>query len=376
MEVSQTIQRFLTTAGQKREADFYLSLFSSKPPGQFATIFIASDIASNAVQTLSADLQILQELGLRPVLLIEEGAEVGALTRGESPSTSHPLRLKTCQAAKAADVSNSGFIPMVATSAASSADSIASIATMETQKVILLRPFSGLSTNATANNTSIEIIDIQRDLAALQKPGVLAEHQAQSLSVASSILAKCPRVKTVSITSAHSLLSELFTVKGAGTLVRRGANFTEQSSLASLDASNLIALFESAFGKPLLQESLRRKINGCIYSQDLLSAALVEPSPHGHYLSKFAVNPEVRGEGIGGDLFREVSRKYSPLFWRCRPQNSIHNWYLHRAAGHQRRDDWTVFWIDLPIASIADAIDYAISRPDDFKQENLSIRAL
>jgi len=49
------------------------------------------------------------------------------------------------------------------------------------------------------------------------------------------LLSKLPRTASVSITSASNLSRELFTHKGAGTLLRRGTKLEVRSSTADLD---------------------------------------------------------------------------------------------------------------------------------------------
>ena len=49
------------------------------------------------------------------------------------------------------------------------------------------------------------------------------------------LLSKLPRTASVSITSAANLSRELFTHKGAGTLLRRGAKIDVHTSLATVD---------------------------------------------------------------------------------------------------------------------------------------------
>ena len=82
--------------------------------------------------------------------------------------------------------------------------------------------------------------------------------------------------------------------------------------------------------------------------ENYLGAALLSPSPIGPYLSKFAVERTAQGEGIGGDLWKVITRDYASVFWRARPDNPITPWYAKQCDGLHRFPEWHVFWKGLP----------------------------
>jgi hypothetical protein len=57
--------------------------------------------------------------------------------------------------------------------------------------------------------------------------------------------------RTVSVTSPFTLLRELFTVKGSGTLVKAGSDIRRYGSYAEIDVARLRSLLERAFGRRL-----------------------------------------------------------------------------------------------------------------------------
>ncbi|MCB1173990.1 MAG: acetylglutamate kinase, partial [Leptospiraceae bacterium] len=101
-------------------------------------------------------------------------------------------------------------------------------------------------------------------------------------------------------------------------------------------------------------------------------AILLEKLDFGYYLSKFAVGPQARGEGIGMELWDVMLETTSQIAWRSRASNGINRWYATRADGQQKiRDasggDWVVFWKGIALEAIPLAIQYCQNRPDDFE---------
>ena len=84
------------------------------------------------------------------------------------------------------------------------------------------------------------------------------------------------------------------------------------------------------------------------------------------YLSKFAVEPEAQGEGMGRDLWEAISRDYPALYWRGRPENPIASWYASVCDGMVRLPEWIVYWRGVETARIPEVIEAARARPPDF----------
>ena len=85
------------------------------------------------------------------------------------------------------------------------------------------------------------------------------------------------------------------------------------------------------------------------------------PDPGAPYLSKFAVDRQAQGEGIGSDLWSVLVRNHPTFFWRARPTNPITPWYAKQCDGLARFPEWHVFWRGLPVETIKPAIRYALS---------------
>ena len=84
------------------------------------------------------------------------------------------------------------------------------------------------------------------------------------------------------------------------------------------------------------------------------------------YLSKFSVEPQAQGEGVGNDLWQAFCRDFPSFVWRTRRDNAIVPWYLSVADGMARRPAWYVFWRGVEPERIVTAIAEAEARPSDF----------
>jgi acetylglutamate kinase len=163
------------------------------------------------------------------------------------------------------------------------------------------------------------------------------------------------------------LLRELFTVKGAGTLLRKGVRIERHLDHRSLDRPRLLALLASSFGKPPAPSVLERPLRALYLEEAYRGAALVADSPLGPYLSKFAVTREAQGEGIGQDLWNALSADCPSLFWRARRDNPIRAWYERQCDGRYDSGPWTVYVRGLPHAQLPAAVDFALAQPVDFE---------
>jgi acetylglutamate kinase len=175
-----------------------------------------------------------------------------------------------------------------------------------------------------------------------------------------------PEPLLVSITSPLNLLKELFTVKGAGTLIKPGTAVERRDSYSETDVSKLSALLESSFGRSLDSGFFERPPLAVYFESSYRGAAILLAQAPAPYLSKFAVEPEAQGEGIGNDLWQAILRDFPRLFWRGRPDNPINPWYQSVCDGMVRLPGWNVFWRGIEPSDIATVIAQAESFPPDF----------
>ena len=127
----------------------------------------------------------------------------------------------------------------------------------------------------------------------------------------------------VAVTSPLLLLPELFTIRGAGTLIKRGSPILVKRGFADLDQARVASLLQSSFGRDLTPGFFDRDIARVYVEENYRGAALVRETPLGAYLCKLAVEREAQGEGLGRDLWQLVVSDYKSLFWRARPDNAI-----------------------------------------------------
>ncbi|MBM4153373.1 MAG: hypothetical protein FJ220_07625 [Kiritimatiellaceae bacterium] len=167
----------------------------------------------------------------------------------------------------------------------------------------------------------------------------------------------------ISVTSPINLLEEIFTVKGAGTVFRRGSAIY---SNGNPDRERLLGLLEESF-KRKPKETVLDDVTQIYYEANYRGAVLLEQHPEGLYLSKFSVGSEARGEGLAQELWDEVCKNHSAFFWRSRKGNPINQWYDRQADGRYATEHWMVFWRGMEASTLPGLIDFCISRTPDFK---------
>jgi acetylglutamate kinase len=381
LQPQELVLRFLASIGRPAEAQQYLELFRADQAERFAILHVSHAVLRDALDSVTVDLRFLAELGLRPVIVI--GAErarnasahadrlVGALTPGVPAS-----RVPAEPAAVRAEI-NAGRLPVVAltepdgdTRAALDGrfDDLAALASnLGSRKVVFVGRRSGLQPK---DGRVVPIVDLTSETKGLLAPGVLPEPQADLLRQIARLVDAVPHRVTVSVTSPLDLLRELFTVKGAGTLVRRGSSVTRFDRGEGIDPARLHALVEEAFGRRLVTDLLDRPTRAIYVADDYRGAAVVTDTQLAPYLSKFAVTLEARGEGVGRDLWRSMDADLPRLYWRSRAANPISAWYREQCEGAQRvridDTEWIVFWRGLAAAELPGAIAYATSSAPDF----------
>ena len=342
MTPEQIVLRFVESIGDPAEARLYLELFRSSEPQRFAIVDIDAGLEEPQRAALIADLAYLVALGLSPVLWSSSRPDLGEL----------PV-VPAADAAAVAEIAASGKLALVGDR--SIADWAAELAS---RKVILL----GGALRA-AGGAAISMVDRTTELGALESAGLAPGH-LERLHRAAAILDQVPQPITVALTSAVDLLRELFTVGGAGTLVRRGAEIRRVEGIG--DRRAMAALLEEAFGRRVSPALFERRFAAVYIAGDHSGAALIESAEPAPYLSKFAVGLAARGEGIGRDLWRRVRADFPRLHWRARADNPISRWYQQQAGGFFRAGPWNVFWIGLSPDEIAGAIASATNRGADF----------
>ncbi|MBC8133776.1 MAG: hypothetical protein H7X95_12400 [Deltaproteobacteria bacterium] len=234
---------------------------------------------------------------------------------------------------------------------------------LESRKVVFLSTSAGLVREGLP---PIPVVNLEADYERLLRGDTLTRQHASLLRHGKQLIDMTPHRVTATVVNPLQLLRELFTINGAGTLIRKGSRIESHRSLASLDPMRLRGLIESAFGRKLKEHVLEREAERIFVEENYLGAAVLSQTPVGIYLNKFAVDRQAQGEGIGGDLWSVMTRDFPSFFWRARPTNPILNWYLKNGDGVARFPDWHVFWRGLSVDQIEPAMRYALAAPVDF----------
>ncbi|MEA2699297.1 MAG: bifunctional N-acetylglutamate synthase/kinase, partial [Myxococcales bacterium] len=233
---------------------------------------------------------------------------------------------------------------------------------LETRKLIYLSRRSGLEAQ---NGKVLSNVNLTVDYDPLMASGTLSRRQASLLRQVKQLLEHVPHRMSVAVVNPLHLLRELFTVGGAGTLIRRGSRIDSYPDFDRLDHARLTELFESAFGKKLREGFFLEPVDRVYTEEGYRGAAVLRATPVGIYLTKFAVERAAQGEGIGTELWSAMTRDYPAFFWRARPTNSIVPWYVKQCDGMLRLPDWHVFWRGLTVEQVEPAIRYALSASVD-----------
>ncbi len=380
---TEIVQRFLESVGSKADIDLYLKLFRSQRKESFAILAPNAQIVKGALDPVHFDLRILAGLGLLPVVLLGllEPKDADAQATRVSDwllEDAVPCEVIRADAEMGAAVVETiravigrGAIPLVSVEAAAgqTVDGrfrlLKSLATtLETRKVVFLSRRPGL---VIGTGPAPSVVNLATDLDRLLAPGALSRGQAMLVRQVKRLLAETPLSLTgVTVVNPLQFLRELFTVNGAGTLIRRGSRIDVRQGWDAVDPPRLRALFESAFGRTIREDFFSRPITRTFVEEGYRGAAIVAETPVAPYLTKFAVERQAQGEGLGSEIWSLVTRDYPGFFWRSRPDNPITAWYVKQCDGLVRFPEWHVFWRGLPVETIDPAVRYALASDSDF----------
>ncbi|MBI3206184.1 MAG: hypothetical protein HYZ29_31905 [Myxococcales bacterium] len=394
---TEAVLRFIESVGRRSEAELYLGLFRRLPKESFAIIAPGAKVIRQGQGSFTEQLRFLSDLGLAAPIVLglfdpaqADGARDRLLKRLETaqldfavhvPGEADPseaLRVELC----------AGRWPIIQLTEAATPTTESRLAwlarlaeRLDTRKLVLLRRRGPLQitserslTIAERNLLSVEagalsLINLRTDTPLLTGQRLLRKEDATLFDSVKGLLESCADEKLlVSITSPLDLLRELFTTKGAGTLVKRGTAIRRFESYAELDIPRLQGCIEASFGHPLREAFFLVPPAAVYVEENYRGAAIVHDTPVGPYLAKFAVDPVAQGEGMGRDLWQAMARDFPALFWRTRADNSISAWYAAVCDGLQRLPGWHVFWRGLSPERVPQLVEHAAGLSDDFER--------
>ena len=364
--LNKTLRLFLDSIGRRDEYEYYLKRFASDHEGSFAIVCPERSGFEEAAVILAFDVDFLLRLGLDPLILLAgEDAEAMCDLLLAGDQTSFSARRFSATPAVAAEPVV-GFLDTCR-----QAGKAAVVVCPEQSRDACLREL------VPTVSTRIHFIRVRGPLHdstgapltyhyVLRPDGVeLAAEDRPLVRCAAELLEREPKLH-VSVASPLSLLEELFTVKGAGCVIRMGASIHRHQGLDGIDRNRLVSLLEDSFGRRIASRSFLQDVSVAYLDGAYRGAALLIDHRDAMYLSKFAVGTYARGEGLAVELWRELARDHPAIFWRSRPGNPINQWYEKQADGYHGREPWRVFWRGISAERIPEVIAYATSRGDDF----------
>ncbi len=379
----EVVLRFLESAGRPSEARLYLDLFRARPREQFAALAIDANVMAGAADAVVQDLRFLAALDLFPTVVLgifnpsDAAAHARVLTRHLEAEgvgvESLPAATPTDSRARVVASAGAGRVPVVVFDPAAAeqpGDRLtrlgALLRELQTRKLLFLHRPGGLRQGGVL----VPLVNLTTDVPALVASREISRKEALILEHARRLCEEAaPLPFTVAITSPLNVLRELFTVKGAGTLLRRGARIVRREGWDGVDVTRLRELLASSFGRAP-RDDFFAKTPGRVYlDEDYRGCAILVDTPLGAYLTKFAVSPEAQGEGIARDLWEALAADTPVVFWRARRTNPIREWYDKLCDGLVRVPEWTVYWKGLAAQAIPEAIDWAVKQPVDIPRD-------
>jgi bifunctional N-acetylglutamate synthase/kinase len=437
------IVRLLQSLASKKEVEQYLKLFTSVDQRRFAVIKVSGGVVQQELDTLASSLAFLDKVGLTPVVLHGAGPQLlAALEEAGVPSENeHGERVTTERGIEIArrvyqrenlrivdalealgidarpvptgvfeaqllDKERLGFvgsvskvhlelvessvrgeqIPILASLAETPSGQVVNAnadeacrelaIALQPFKVVFLSPQDGIRDE---NGQIISAINLVEDYDELVAAPWLNAADRKKLVEARAILESLPRSSSAAVASPENLARELFTHKGAGTLIRLGERVRCYDSLEGIDQPRLRGLLEDSFGRRLHLDYFDKKPFHRIYLADSYRATAILTLEHfgedGEgipYLDKFAVTTEAQGDGVGGSLWQRIAKENQKLFWRARIENEVNPWYFARADGTYKTDEWIVFWYGIrDFKEIEACVHRALALPATLKTHSI-----
>ena len=430
MQTQEIVIELLSQLGSSREAREYLNKFS-QADSRFAVIKVGGEVIQNDLPRLASALGFLFHVGLFPIVVHGAGAQLSdALNAAGLPSTKrdgirvttpemmsvvrpviYRQNLRLVEALDELGIRNraiqhgvfecdyedearlglvgkikrvhlegiqsaiqAGALPIVTCLGETAGGQVVNVnadvaaghlvLAIQPHKIIFLTPTGGL---LNEQQNIISAVNLQTDYERLCQAEWVHSGMALKLKQIWELLQQLPAASSVAITSAANLTRELFTHRGAGTLIRRGEGFDEQRELSALQQAELRTLVDACFQQTLSDAYFQQlDLDQVIRASSGRAAAVMARGIQGvTYMDKFVVTPEAQGEGIGAALWEQIRQRFSQLYWRSRYDNPINKWYSQQADFCIRRGKWRVFGYGVEaIATITSLVEDAAQREE------------
>jgi hypothetical protein len=369
--INKTIRLFLDSIGRRDEYEYYLERFRSDHSRAFALVCPVGDGFAEVASVFSFDLSFLLRLELDPVILLCGPDAIkmrNILFAGEHPFSAHLIDISGAHIkdhtadilSHLAECRKRSKIMVLVDPSTSAEEALQHIVPAVSNRIHFVRTRGPL--HDKNGNRLYYYYTRNRE-----RP-VLAESDRAIAETAGYLLNQSPRTH-ISVASPLQLLQELFTVKGAGCVIRSGSEIHHFSNHHLVDNDRLTALLEGSFRKKLVSRDFLERITDLYIEENYNGAALLEPHGDSMYLSKFTVEKAARGEGLAVELWRRVVSQHGSVFWRSGRNNPVNHWYEKLSDGCHCTDIWKIFWRGIPIENIPEIIEFALQQTEDFEHE-------
>jgi acetylglutamate kinase len=432
-----TLVKLLGNLGSRKEVDQYLRHYCSVDSQKFAVIKIGGSTLADQLEPVAAALAFLQQVGLTPIIvhgaaahidreLAEAGIEtprvdglrrispealdvVRRVLRQENLALVEALGAHGCDArpitadvftaepidldrygmrGRITDVDDSsvlaavraGKLPVITSIGTTRQGQLLNVSSDEAAGALALRfePHKIIFLTSTGgvldrDHKIVSAINLSEDYDRLVVADWVSGGMRRKLELIHDLLHKLPSSTSVSITAPDKVARELFTHRGAGTLVSKGERVSEHDSFATLDVAKLEQLLESCFGRKLAPDYFATKRCHRVYvTADYRATAILTTEDGLVYLDKFAVTRKAQGEGLGGSVWARMRRDNRKLFWRSQSVNEVNGWYFQQADGAYRTPKWTVFWYGMVgFGEIERCVQTALGLPATLKDHGV-----
>ncbi|MCG6148998.1 acetylglutamate kinase [Leptospira levettii] len=380
MKSKDILSRVFEITRDPRDGLLFLKEFQSLSPESFAILYADSETIFESSEALFSDLKLLYQLDLFPFVVLEEDSfqylkvffpleQMGGNPNDEKTlgfsyeiiARDEPLResVKTSI--------NKKKIPILLWN--DEIEKLESVldrcrAILHSSKVIYVSIDGPLK---DPNSGKVKSILQMENTFPIPSGFTITESQKEFIQLSEAMLSKIEDPKfSIVLTSPFTLLTELFTVKGSGTLVKRKNKIHKFESTDGVDMVRLFRLIEESFGKKLKPDFFQSKFDVLFLEESYRACAWMQKTEYGYLLSKFAVNGVARGAGVGRDIWDQILEHCSPLFWRSKPDNTINKWYMSIAQGIEKDNSWYYYWLGVDQSLIPGIISLLKSQPEDF----------
>ncbi|TGM62313.1 acetylglutamate kinase [Leptospira meyeri] len=378
MKSKDVLSRVFEITRDPRDGLLFLKEFQSLSPESFAILYADSETIFDSSEALFSDLKLLYQLDLFPFVILEIDSfqylkvffPLEQTDTEEERSLGFSYQVVDRNNPLKEEVTKSigqKKIPILLwddekEKLSALIDRCRSI--LHSSKVIYVSIDGPLKDPNTSKVKSI----LQSDShLSLPEGMTLSRSQEEFIQLSEDLLSKIEDPKfSIVLTSPFTLLTELFTVKGSGTLVKRKNKIKVCHSTDDVDMPRVFQLIEESFGKPLKPEFYNTKFDVLFLEESYRACAWMQKTEHGYLLSKFAVNGVARGAGVGRDIWDQILEHCRPLFWRSKPDNNINKWYMSVAQGIEKDESWYYYWLGLDQSLIPATIQILKSQPEDF----------